>query len=84
MIVTDAEYAKKQAELLKEIPVEFHGPLSYLAYERGHAYGHDEVYSELQDLVYGLRDAIRAFEDRIRVDLVRASQGYGDVQRPEE
>jgi len=64
--MTDEEFQLKQAELLKELPEEFHSTLSYLAYERGHSAGHEEVINILTDLCFNLQKPIQAFGKRIR------------------
>ena len=66
--MTDQEYADKEKALFDEskIPVEFRSALSYLAYERGHAYGLDEIWSELIDLVSGLQEPIKKYTERIQ------------------
>lgn len=33
------EFNRKEQEILKNIPVQFHAHFSHLAYEYGHAYG---------------------------------------------
>lgn len=51
----------KMEELLLCIPEEFHSVLSYMAYERGHNAGEDEVYCILTNLVEDLKPAIEEF-----------------------
>lgn len=51
--------------ILREIPKEFKGCLSYMAYERGHSSGEQEVEMILQDLVHDLKPAIEKFKTRI-------------------
>jgi len=63
--MTDKEFEQKQGEILKEIPIDFHGALSGLAWDLGHAYGYEEVIIHLQDLVSGLKDSIHAYGDRL-------------------
>jgi hypothetical protein len=62
--MTNEEFAKKQDELLDQVPKEFHGALSYMAYESGHARGHDEVLSHLIDYIDHLKDSIENFGTR--------------------
>jgi hypothetical protein len=58
-VYEDSEY------ILRDIPEEFHGALSYIAYEQGHSAGQDEVNLILSDLVYNLAPAIKKFEDKL-------------------
>ena len=55
--------------IMRDIPKEFHGTLSYMAYEKGHAYGYDEVRNILMGLVDDLKKPIKNFEQRLRDDL---------------
>jgi len=63
-----AEYAAKQKELFEDnnIPVEFQGALSHLAWEQGHAYGYNEVYIHLSDLVDALAEPIHKYGMNIK------------------
>ena len=63
--MTQDEYAKKQFELLLDVPDEFRGVLSYMAYERGHSGGREEVINILSGLVADLKPCIEAFEKRL-------------------
>jgi len=64
--MTDEEFTKQQDEILSKLPEEFKGALSYMAYERGHSSGKEEVIGILKELVSDLQDAINAFEKRIK------------------
>ena len=63
----DTEYADKQKALFDEnkIPEELRGPLSHLAWEQGHSAGYNEVYIDLQDLVFELATPLKAFAKRV-------------------
>jgi len=63
--MTEEEYQKEQEEILAGIPQEFKGPLSYMAYERGHSAGNEESIGILRELVSDLREPIKAFEKRL-------------------
>jgi hypothetical protein len=63
--MTDEEFSKEQTELLKDVPNEFKGALSYMAYERGHSSGHEEVINELRMLISDLQEPIKSFGERI-------------------
>ena len=54
--------------ILRNIPHEFHAALKHSAYERGHAYGEDEVMGELMDLVGLIEPAIVLYTRRIQGD----------------
>lgn len=68
--MTDEEFAKKQTELLKDIPKELHAALSYMAWERGHSAGYEEVIGDLQDLVSNLQEPLRDYEARVRTEMI--------------
>lgn len=55
-VYTEYEY------ILKDVPIEFHPTLSYMAYERGHSAGQAEIILILQELVNSLLPPIREFE----------------------
>lgn len=52
--------------LSEQLPPEFRGPLSYMAWERGHSAGQDEVDMIFRGLVTDLLPAIQAFEKHIK------------------
>jgi hypothetical protein len=59
------EFYLKQEELLKELPEEFHKPLAWIAYDRSHASGYDEILSTLKEMIFHLKEPIKKFEERI-------------------
>jgi len=64
--MTEEEFGKKQADLLQDIPEEFRGTISYMAYEHGHSAGYEEVIILIQDLVSNFEEPIQKFEKRIK------------------
>ena len=50
--------------LESKLPKELYGWAFYYAYQKGHAYGEDEIYSILQDIVEGLSEAVTKFKKR--------------------
>jgi hypothetical protein len=64
--MTDEEYELKVKEELRDIPPEFHSAFRYMAYENGHAYGYEEVYGHLQDLVFHLAEPIQKYTERLK------------------
>lgn len=64
--MTSEEYCKREGEILSPLPPEFHGALSSMAYQSGHAYGYEEVLIHLEDFVTGLQMSIEEFERRIK------------------
>lgn len=56
---------EKTDYLLGRVPFEFRSVLSYMAYERGHASGQEEVENILASLVEELKPCIAAFEKRL-------------------
>lgn len=74
--MTEEYYKEKVAEVLRNIPVEFHDSLKKIAWDWGHAYGYQEVYGVLLDLVDDLKEPINQFRQRCvkscagRVDII--------------
>lgn len=54
---------------LSLLPEEFRGTISYMAYERGHAYGEDEVRNILIGLVGDLEPCFKTFCERHKIKL---------------
>ena len=63
--MTQEEFDVKAEELLRDIPDEFRNTLNYMAYERGHASGYEEVLNILSGLVYDLKAPIEQYTRRI-------------------
>jgi hypothetical protein len=63
--MTEDEYNKEHDDLISKLPVEFHGVVSSMAWERGHSAGYEEVIGILSELVDKLSPAIKAFERAI-------------------
>ena len=59
------EFNARQNEILAELPAELQAPVSWMAYERGHAYGYQEVLIHLQDMVDNLSAPVRAYGARM-------------------
>lgn len=68
--MTNEEFAAKEAELLKRLPVEFRSKVSYAAYERGHSYGMEEVLSYVEGYVDMLEEPIQDYRIRIREEVL--------------
>ena len=70
--MNDQEYAEKEKALFDEaqIPEEFRGRLSGMAYERGHSSGNNEVWIILRGLVSDLQEPIAKFKRRIQLEMV--------------
>lgn len=66
--MTPQEFNEKEFELLQLVPLEFRAALSGLAYERGHAYGYEEVLGHLQNYVDTLVEPIEQFKLRLKGD----------------
>lgn len=61
-------FDRREEEILKDVPYEFRGTLTYMAYDKSHAYGREEMLFTLESLVFDLKEAIKKFEDRLRKD----------------
>ncbi len=55
----------REEALLERVPLEFRSTISYMAYERSHAYGVDEVFNTMTGLVNDLQPAIHAYGLRV-------------------
>jgi hypothetical protein len=71
--MSDQEFQDKQTQALCLLPPEFHAPLSYRAWETGHAYGHDEVLIHLKELADALLPAVRAYTARLKDEIAYAN-----------
>lgn len=63
--MTQEDFEARESELLARLPEDFRSTISYMAYERGHAYGYNEVLGHVESLVYDLLPAIEAYTARI-------------------
>ena len=59
------EFNARQNEILERLPEELHAPISWLAYDRGHAYGYQEVLIHLDEMVSTLLVPIRTYGQRM-------------------
>lgn len=67
--VNELRFVKSMTELeieLERVPEEFRSVLSFMAYQRGHSAGDDEVLGVLQGLINDLEPAINAYTERLR------------------
>lgn len=64
--MTQYEFETTQETLLKDVPDEFRGTISYRAWERGHSAGYEEVIAYVREMITDLQSPIKKFEDRIR------------------
>lgn len=58
MNMTQEEFDAREKEILQELPEAFRSFVSYYAWEKGHAYGFEEVLSHERDLVSELKKPI--------------------------
>ena len=63
--MTPEEYANREAEILKNIPSEFHGPLSYLAYQHGHGSGYHNILIYLEEYAEMIEKPLAEYIKRI-------------------
>ena len=64
--MTNEEFNTKENEILSRLPIELRATVSYMAYERGHAWGMVEVLGFVESLVDDLEPAINKLMDRIK------------------
>lgn len=75
-IKSDVIYGKIENALFEtqNIPKEFRGPMSLLAYQLGHAYGYNEMWIHLNDIIDAFEEPIKNFENRVKKDLMNHVQ----------
>jgi hypothetical protein len=64
--MTSKEFEDKEREILKRVPPEFHGAISYYAYQHGHGCGMNDVLIYAEELVDALEGAIEKFAASIK------------------
>ena len=62
--MNEVEFANKQAELLEDIDPIFHSTLSYMAYEREHSAGYEEIIGCLMGLVDDLTKPLKLAKEK--------------------
>ena len=60
--MTDIEFAEKQTEKLNELPEEFRGVVSSMAWDHGHSAGYEEVMMYVNEFTDVLLPAINSFK----------------------
>jgi hypothetical protein len=68
--MTLEEFNAAQNKILEDLPAEVRSAVSLLAYDRGHAYGYEEVLNHLDEMVSTLKEPITAYGLRM------AQQGF--------
>lgn len=63
--MTDEEFNEAEAQLLAGLPEELRSCISHMAYDRGHAYGREEVLGHVRELVYHLEAPIAELIERV-------------------
>ena len=66
MRMTHEEFEAAESEELNKLPEEFRSAVSYEAYDRGHAYGREEVLSYVRSTVSWLLPCIEAYDKKGR------------------
>lgn len=59
--MTDEQFLELEQVELNKLPVEFRSAVSYNCYERGHAYGREEVLNYVKDTVDWLLPCVEAY-----------------------
>jgi len=62
--MTAEEFTQAEGQELAKLPEEFRAAVSWDAYERGHAYGYEEVLSYVKDTVNWLLPCIQKYDTR--------------------
>lgn len=63
--MTDEEFNQLEAEELAKLPEEFRKEVSWMCYERGHAYGHAEVLCHVKNMVGWLAFCVEKYKNRL-------------------
>lgn len=74
--MSEQEFVVKRDEYLERLPVEFRSRVGYMAWERGHSSGYEEVINILSEMVYQLEDPIREFETRIEFEAIELTMKH--------
>lgn len=61
---TQQEFEEEEQRHLSELPKEFHEFVRSYSWEKGHAYGREEVIGYVMDLCAGLKEAIQKYDAR--------------------
>ena len=62
--MTGEEFNVAEGEVLAKLPEEFRAAVSWDAYERGHAYGYEEVLNNIRATVDWLLPCIQKYDER--------------------
>lgn len=65
------EFNQQEAELLARLPEELRSTVSWIAYDRGHAYGHEEVLGHVREMVNELEEPIQKLIERVQRETIR-------------
>jgi hypothetical protein len=60
------EFYEKQAEVLKQLPIEFQSFAEMQAWDQGHSAGYEEVLNYVEGYVYDLMEPIAKYTERIK------------------
>lgn len=63
--MTNQEFIAKENELLANVPEEFRSAICFYAWQRGHAYGLEEVLNYVAELIDMFKEPIEAYTRRI-------------------
>ena len=63
--MTPEEFHAREAELLDRLPPELRSAVSWMCYDRGHAYGYEEVLGHVAEMVSALEEPVNQLCERI-------------------
>ena len=72
--MTNEEFEVQETALLARLPVELRSAVSFNAWERGHAYGHEEVLGHVRDLVDMLEGPVGLLTQRLRSEAIKTGE----------
>ena len=64
--MTADEFNQKQEEILERLPSQLRNAISWLAWDRGHAYGYEEVLNHVLEMVDALEQPVLALMDDVK------------------
>ena len=63
--MTPEEFASQEEELLSRLSPEVRSAVSWMAYDRGHAYGYEECLIHVQEMVENLEEPLQNLVARV-------------------
>lgn len=78
--MTEHEYSEKLDNILSELPIEFRSMVNYYCWDKGHAYGYEEVLSYAEALTSELKEPIANFRARVVAEATKTSHSSTEIK----